>query len=203
MRGFYKYVEFYVCPDETAKKREKDTPDTSARFKEIKAVLKKYNYDDGIIAMEGTVKTLSPNVNILNFFTNKVDIGLNFNLNLENPGEMNPEIAVKLLQLANGITESSTKTAEVLDMLEKGQVKVRTDFSFEEKALGTVNHLTAYVVRALMVIALFIGSCMLCIASAIAGRSAFTTVFLVIGLIGYALSVFFAWRVYRNIKKSK
>ena len=161
------------------------------------------NLARGIIAMEGTIKTLSPNVNILNYFTDKVDIGSSFNIDLEHPEEMNPAIAMKLLQLANGITDSSVKSAEVLDMLEKGQIRVRTDFGFEEKALGAVNDLTGYVVRALMVIALFIGSCLLCTAAAITGGGTLMTVFLVFGFIGYGLSILFAWRLYRNMKKKK
>ena len=162
------------------------------------------NLARGIIAMEGTVKTLSPDVNILNFFTSKVDIGFNFNLDLENPGEMNPEIAMKLLQLFQGITDSSTKTAEALDMLEKGQIKVRTDFSFEEKALDTVNRLTRYAVRALLIIALFVGSCLMCMASSLTvDSSVIAVVFRVLGFVGYGLSIFFVWRVYRNMKKGK
>ncbi len=160
------------------------------------------NLARGIIAMEGTIQTLSPKVNILNFFISKVDTGLDFKLNLENPEEMNPEIAMGLLKLFQGLTDSSTKTAEALDMLEKGQVRVRTDFSFEEKALNSVNHLTKYVVRALLIIALFIGSCLLCMASAFTGEgSVMTTVFRIMGFAGYALSVFFVWRLYRNMKK--
>ena len=162
------------------------------------------NLARGIIAMEGTVRTLSPNVNILNYFTSKVDTGFDFKLDLENPGNMNPEIAMKLVQLFQGLTDSATKTAEALDMLEKGQVKVRTDFSFEEKALNSVNRLTGYTVRAFMIIALFIGSCLLCLASAFTGEgAAVTTAFLVMGFVGYGLSVFFAYRLYRNMKKVK
>ncbi len=162
------------------------------------------NLSRGIIAIEGTIKTLSPNVNILNYFMNKVDTGLDFNLNLENPGEMNPDIALKLLQLFKGVTDSSTKTAEALDMLEKGQIKVRTDFSFEEKALNTVNRLTGYVIRACMVIALFIGSCLMCTASALTGDNmTVKMLFLVLGIAGYCVSVFLAWRLYRNMKKRK
>ena len=115
--------------------------------------------------MEGTVRTLSPDVNILNAFMTKVDIGFDLdleNLDSEHLKEMNPEIALKLLQLAKGVTDSSVKTAETLDMLEKGQIKVRTDFAFEEKALDTVTRLTGYAVRALIIVALVIGSCLLC-----------------------------------------
>ena len=162
------------------------------------------NLSRGIIAMEGTIRTLSPKVNILNYFTSKVNLGMDFNLNLENPEEMNPEIAVKLLQLFKGVTDSSTKSAEALDMLEKGQIRVRTDFSFEDKALGTVNRLVGYAIRALMIIALFIGSCLLCVASGGTGMGeAIVTVFRVLGFAGYAVSVFFSFMLYRNMKKGK
>ena len=162
------------------------------------------NLSRGIIAIEGTIKTISPNVNILNYFTDKVDIGLDFKINLEHPEEMNPDIALKLVQLFKGVTDSSTKTAEALDMLEKGQIKVRTDFSFEEKAMNTVTRLTGYAIRAFMIIALFIGSCLICMASSRTGAGeSITTVFRVLGFAGYAVSIFFAYRLYRNMKKGK
>ncbi len=89
-------------------------------------------------------------------------------------------------------------------MLEKGQIRVRTDFSFEEKALGSVGRFVNYAIRGLMVIALFIGSCLLLMASAHTGDGAvITTVFRVMGFVGYAVSIFFAYRVYRNMKKGK
>ena len=94
-------------------------------------------------------------------------------------------------------------------MLEKGQLKVRTDFGFEEKALGVVSRLTGYVVRGLLVVGLLIGSCLLCFASAFTGEgTAVTTVFLVLGLVGYGLSVLLAIRLFMqkgitNKKKGK
>ena len=176
--------------------------------------LQKENYDvdpfltnlaRGIIAAEGTVKTLSPKVNILNSFMTKVNTGLDFKLNLEHPEEMNPEIALKLLQLFKGVTDSSTKAAETLDMLEKGQIKVRADFSFEEKALDTVTRLSGYLIRALIIIAFIIGSALLCTTSALTGENvaAVTIVFRTVGFIGFAISAFFAFRLYRDMKKGK
>ena len=162
------------------------------------------NLSRGIIAAEGTIKTLSPNVNILNFFTDKVDTGLDLKLDLEHPEEMNPEIAVKLFRLAQAVTDSSSKTADTLDMLEKGQIRVRTDFGFEEKALDTVRKLTSYAVRALIIAALLIGSTMLCTTSAFAdGGKAVAYVFRGIGIAGYVVSLFFAQRLIRNMKKGK
>ena len=162
------------------------------------------NLARGIIAVEGTIKTLSPNVNVLNSFVSKVNTGLNFNLDLEHPETMNPEIAIKLLQLAQGLTDSTIKTAESLDMLEKGQIRVGTNFTLEGKTLGTVNRLTGYAVRAVVIVALIIGSCLLCMASAFTGEGVtITIIFRILGFLGLGISVFLAWRLYRNMRKNK
>lgn len=163
------------------------------------------NLSRGIIAIEGTVKTLSPNVNILNSFTSKVNLGFDLNLDEEHLKEMNPEIALKLLQLFKGITDSSTKSAEALDMLEKGQIKVRTDLAFEEKALATVNRLASYLIRALIIVAVIIGSSLLCTTSAFSGPTvaAVSIVFRGIGLVGFVVGLFFAQRLFRNMLKGK
>ena len=162
------------------------------------------NLARGIVAAEGTIKTLCPKVNILNFFTNKVNTGLNFNLDLEHPEEMNPEIAIKLLQLFNGITNSSTKTAEALDMLEKGHIKVRTDFSLEEKTVETISRFTGYLVRALIIIAVIIASSLLCTSTSVSSDGlAMTIIFRGIGIVGYVISLFFAYTLFWNMKKGK
>ena len=162
------------------------------------------NLSRGVIAMEGTIRTLSPKVNILNHFMDKVNLDLDFKLNLDNPEEMNPEIALKLIQLFKGLTDSSTKSAEALDMLEKGQIRVRTDFSFEEKALSSIGRFVEYAIRGLMIIALFIGSCLLFVASAKTGEGmTITTVFRTMGFAGYAVSIFFSYRLYQNMRKGK
>ena len=178
--------------------------------------LQKENYDvdpfltnlaRGIIAMEGTVKTLSEDVNILNAFMAKVNIG--FDIDLENLDkdklkDLNPDIALKLLQLAKGITDSSTKTAEALDMLEKGQIKVRTDFAFEEKALGSITRFVEYVIRAIVILALFIGCGFLCTVSPIASdKIAGAIAFRGVGISGMIVCAFFAQRLYRDMKKGK
>lgn len=166
------------------------------------------NLARGIIAVEGTVKTLSSKVNILNAFMSKVDIGFDLdleNLDKEHLKDLNPDIAMKLLQLAKGITDSSTKTAEALDMLEKGQIKVRTDFSFEEKALETVTRFTKYAIRGMIIFALLIACALLCTTSAFTGEgaAAVTIVFRAIGFIGLIVSLFFAQRLIREMKKGK
>ena len=178
--------------------------------------LQKENYDvdpfltnlaRGVIAVEGTVKTICPKVNILNAFMGKVDIG--FDLDLENLDkdslkDLNPDIAMKLLQLAKGITDSSTKAAETLDMLEKGQIRVRTDFAFEEKALGTVTRLAEYAIRAVIIVALLIGCGLLCTVSPIGSdKIAGAIAFRGVGIAGIIVTLFFAQRLFRDMKHGK
>ena len=165
------------------------------------------NLSRGVIAIEGTVKTLSPRVNILNNFMDKVDAGLSLDasdLSMDTISDAIPTVVMGLMKYIDDTGKATAKTAETLDMLEKGQVKVRTDLSFEEKAFDLIERLVSLVLRALMIIALFIGSCLLCTAPpatfAITGVS---IDFPAIGFIGYLLSVFLAWCLYRDMKSGR
>ena len=161
------------------------------------------NLSRGIIAAEGTVKTLSPRINILNYFMDKVSIGFDAGPELtdEQIEEMAPQIAMQAVKVLANIC---TKGGETLDMLEKGQIRTRTDFAFEEKALGAVERIVSYVVRALLVSAILIGSCLLCTVSAGAmDKTSALAALPALGTIGYAVSVFYAYRLFQDIKKGK
>ena len=163
------------------------------------------NLSRGVIAIEGTIRALSPNVGILNCFISKVDIGgMDLNFDEEHLKEMNPEIAVKLLQLFKGVTDSSVKTAETLDMIQKGQLTIHSDFAFEAKAKDTVSRLTRYTVRGMLVAALMLGSALLCTTTPLspdnmAGAIAFRGV----GIVGFLVSIYFGFRLFGKMKKGK
>ena len=161
------------------------------------------NLARGIVAAEGTIKALSSEVNILDFFTKKVDIGLDLDhLSIETLKEKDPEIAMKLIQLFNGVTDSSTKIAEALDMLEKGQIRVRTDLGLEEKAQSTLSRIVGYLVRAIIIFAVIIGSGLLFMAAAFTGdNEAIRVTLRGIATVEFAVGVFIAYRLYKNIKK--
>ena len=161
------------------------------------------NLSRGIIAVEGTVRTLSPRVNILNNFMDKVTIGFGSGPELtdEEIEEMAPQIAMQAVKVLAAIC---TKGGETLDMLEKGQIRTRTDFAFEEKALGSVERLVGYAVRAVLIAAILIGSCLLCTVPINAMETTpFLIAFPVLGSIGYLVCVFFAYRLYRDVKNGK
>ena len=167
------------------------------------------NLARGIVAVEGTVKALSPRVNILNYFIDKVDIGPGFDIDFNNLDdeaieELKGPLAMQLIKFLDSSSRSAAKSAEALDMLEKGQIQVRTDFGFEQKALESVNQIVRYVVRALMIIALFIGSCLLCTVppNAMEGTE-LPAVFPIMGFVGYIVSLWLAFFLYRSAKKGK
>ncbi|MBO4835159.1 MAG: AarF/ABC1/UbiB kinase family protein [Lachnospiraceae bacterium] len=160
------------------------------------------NLARGVVAMEGTIKTISPKVNMLNFFMDKISTGLGFNLDLDNPKNMNPDIAIKLVQLFQGVTDSSTKSASALDMLEKGQLKAHMDLSIEEKSLKNVNRFVSYTVQGLIIFALIIGACILCAAPAVTiGSVTLTWLFPLIGIIILIVSLILAICLVTKIKK--
>ena len=167
------------------------------------------NLSRGIIAVEGTVKTLSPKVNILNYFIDKVDVGGAFafdlsNMTKEDLATLNEPIAMELLKFFDSTSKSAAKTAQTLDMLEKGQIRVRTDLGFEKKALESIERIVNLVVRALMIVAFFIGSCLLCTVPMNArDTTPFLITFPILGSVGYVVSIFFAWRLYKGIKGKK
>ena len=161
------------------------------------------NLSRGIIAVEGTVRTLSPRVNILNNFMDKVSVGFAAGPELtdEQIEEMAPQIAMQAVKVLAGIC---TKGGETLDMLEKGQIRTRTDFAFEEKALGSVERLVGYAVRAVLIAAILIGSCLLCTVPVNAMETTpFIVAFPIVGSVGYVVSISFAYSLYKKIKKNK
>ncbi len=165
------------------------------------------NLARGITAAEGTVKTLSPRVNILNHFIDKVDIGLGVDLNNLGPdtlSEAAPTIVMELSKFFDSAKKSTAKTAEALDMLEKGQIQVRTNIGIEDKALDSIERLVRYAIRGLLIVVLFVGSCLLCLASPYTLTTIGASIeFPVMGFVGYLLSVILACFLYRDVKKRK
>ena len=167
------------------------------------------NLSRGIIAVEGTIKALSPRVNILNCFMDKVDIGIGLDIDFNNMDdeqleELKGPFAMELMKYLDSASRSSAKTAEALDMLEKGQIQSRTNIGFEEKALGSIERLAEYAIRGLLVLVLFIGSCLLCMAPPATLEMTNVHIdFPTIGFVGYIIGVILAVFLYIDVKKRK
>ncbi len=157
------------------------------------------NLSRGVIAAEGTVKTISPNVNILNCFLDKVDTGFSpESLDVE---ETLSTVLMKALKGLEGGTELPAKAIEALDMLEKGQITVHGGMNLEEKSLKHLDHIVRNCALAAMSIAIFIGSCILCLISdpgvtRVMGIPAF-------GFVGYLFAIGCMWYVVIRMGKDE
>ena len=155
------------------------------------------------------MRALSPRINVLNYFIDKVDVGpglgVDFNnLDEEALEELKGPLAMELMKFLESSSRASAKTAESLDMLEKGQIRLNTGFNFEQRGLESVSKMVEYAIQALMIIALFLGSCMLCTVppNAMEGTS-LPAVFPIMGFIGYVVSLWLTYFLYRSMKKDR
>ena len=82
-------------------------------------------------------------------------------------------------------------------MLEKGQITVHTNANVEQRTMRELDRIVSNAIMGAMAIALFVGSCILCVMSdpgvtRVAGIP-------VIGFVGYLLGVFLMFHVVRRL----
>ena len=157
------------------------------------------NLTRGIIAAEGTVRSISPRVNILNSVFNEVGIG--FDVKSIDPEEAVKTLAVKLLKSFDGNSELPSKANEVLDMLEKGQIVLRGSHYIDSRTMREVDRMVTNCAIVAMSIAVFLGSCIICVASdpgvtRVVGIPA-------MGLVGYLIAVLSMGHMIRRMNKGK
>lgn len=113
----------------------------------------------GIITIQGIVKDLDPNINLLNVLTEHIKMHLvsSFNLNDE------------LKQASKSIYSSSKKmlnipaqVSDFLKMTNKGYTKVNVEVAPEKNLVKTINNVTDKIVMAVITAASILGSSVLC-----------------------------------------
>ena len=153
------------------------------------------NLARGLLTIEGTVKTLSPRVNIMECMTRHVNLGFDPD-SLERIVE---SFMLKGVQGADDLVGLPTKAVETLDMLQKSQLKVGGDLGLDPKTIRVANNIARNLMFTLMSLTLFIGACMLCSSGATAGKDMLVNGGYVFGAIGFALMVY----VFVTIKNDK
>ena len=143
------------------------------------------NLGRGLLTIEGTVKALSPRVNIMDCMTRHVNLGFDPDA-LE---RMVNAFALKTVQSADDLVGLPTKAVETLDMLQKSQLKVGGDFGIDPKTVKAVNHVVRNIVLTTMAAALFLGACVLCSAGANMGKDALVNAGYAFGAIGFAFMI--------------
>ena len=147
------------------------------------------NLARGLITLEGTVKALSPRVNIMDCMTRHINLGFD----PENLQRMVEGYVIKGLQSVDDLAGLPTKVVETLDMLQKSQLKVGGDIGVDPKTIKATRSLVRNIVLALIAAALFLGACMLCSAGATSGNQVILGAGYAFGAVGFVLmiSVFF------------
>ena len=153
------------------------------------------NLGRGLITVEGTVKALSPSVNIMECMTRHINLGFD----PESLERMVEAFVMKGVQGADDLAGLPTKAVETLDMLQKSQLKLGGDFGLEPKTVKAVNYLVRNIVLAMLAMALFLGACVLCASGAAASKDVLVNAGYVFGTVGFALMVY----VFFTVKNDK
>ena len=151
------------------------------------------NLGRGLITLEGTVKALSPRVNIMDCMTRHIDLGFD-PANLE---RMVQNFMFKGIQGVDDLVGLPTKAVETLDMLQKSQIRLGGDFGVDQKTTKTVVFLVRSAIFAVLAATLFIGACILCSSGAGSGREVLVNAGYAFGAVGFALMIY----VFATIRK--
>lgn len=151
------------------------------------------NLARGLLTVEGTVKALSPRVNIMDCMTRHVDLGFD----PDNIERMVEAFVMKGVQGADDLVGLPTKAVETLDMLQKSQLKLGGDFGLDPKTIKAANYLVRNIVLATLATALFLGACMLCSAGASATKDGLLGAGYAFGAVGFALMLY----VFMTVRK--
>ncbi len=144
------------------------------------------NLGRGLLTIEGTVKALSPRVNIMDCMTRHIPTGFD----PDSVERMVQAFVMKGVQGADDLAGLPTKAVETLDMLQKSQINVGGDLGLDPKAVKSLNHMVRNVVLALISCALFVGACMLASAGVGATQGHIMGVGYAFGAIGFLLMIY-------------
>lgn len=153
------------------------------------------NLGRGLITLEGTVKALSPRVNIMDCMTRHISTGVD----IDSIERLVEAFVMKSAQSVDDFAGLPTKAVETLDMLQKSQIKMGGDFGLTPKTVRAVDNWVRNVILALLSMAIFLGACVLCSSGAAASRDALVNAGYAFGAIGFALMI----NVFISVRKSK
>lgn len=144
------------------------------------------NLGRGLLTIEGTVKALSPRVNIMDCMTRHIDLGFD----PESIQRMVEGFVMKGVQGIDDLAGLPTKAVETLDMFQKSQLKLGGDFGLDQKTSKTITLLLRAAILASLAAALFLGACLLCSFGANAGNEVLVNAGYCFGGVGFAMIVY-------------
>lgn len=116
----------------------------------------------GLLTIEGVVAELSPTISIVSIVSDHVEKQMRSLENIEGKAK---ELLSSSLSSAEAMTHIPSQVSHVLEMAERGQVKVQSDLKIPEEALSALQSATGLFALALISAGLFVGSSVLCTTS--------------------------------------
>ena len=153
------------------------------------------NLGRGLLTIEGTVKALSPRINIMECMTRHIDFGFN-------PDDIEKRVkgfVMKGLQGADDLAGLPTKAVETLDMLQKSQIQMGGDFGLEPKTEKFINRIVRNVVFTTMAAAVFLGACVLAATGATAENAHMIGAGYAFGAVAFVVMIL----VFVNVKNDR
>ena len=162
-----------ICEQMTSQFADSDLEsfDTGELISQVTDGLEKEGYDiepfvtnlgRGLLTIEGTVKALSPRINIMDCMTRHVNLGFD-------PDGIERMVKAYIMKGVQGMDDLAglpTKAVETLDMFQKSQLRMGGDFGLDPKTIKLVNGSVRMIVLTSLAVALFLGACILCLAGA-------------------------------------
>lgn len=150
------------------------------------------NLSGGGVMTEDT-EAFSPKDNLINDFQEKVDVDFGFDYEYVDEDILagaDPVVTSEMTEYYENVSQSSAEAADA--------------FYAQMLMVSAISRLVRYAIRAVMLIALFIGSCLLCTVNIdVVDTNPFVLVLLVLGFLGYVTSLVLAFRLYKDIKHNR
>ena len=153
----------------------------------------------GLVTLEGTVRLVSSKLNIMGVVVSYMRSGLDI-----------PSLsrrAQKFAANATGSVEAAaalpTKAMDVLDMFQKGQIRINMDIDVDDGFSKTLADSISYFAFALLACGMIVGSCILC-TTALEPRVLGIPVFGFAGFVfGVALMVYVSYLIFRDRRRRR
>lgn len=154
------------------------------------------NLGRGLITLEGTIHLISPKLNIMRVLADF----LQSSFDPSRAKQKARRVMGRAVESAEAMVTLPAKAAELIDMVQKGHVKVGFEVSADAKLSADLRAIGALVALALVAMALIIGFCILGVGEATHSESGFTVTGLIGLLVGVAVAVYVIVRSRKFLK---
>ena len=148
----------------------------------------------GLVTLEGTLKMVTDSLNIMSAITDYI----RGDLDAASFARRGKRLAGNALDSAEATVKLPTKISDVLDMTQKGQLKVGMTMDMDRSLVKDLTDSLSYFAFALLAAAMIVGSCILCTTSLQPQALGIPVIGLAGFFFGVALMLYITYRIFRD-----